>query len=70
MKRSTRLERFAKKHGTCICRDLLKGCELTTTEGQRQFKDNDLLNKVCTSCVQSAVEILEDIMELKRKHLE
>lgn len=54
------MDRFSEKHGTVICRKLLNGCELTTEEGQKYFKDNDLLNKVCVPCVQSIVMILED----------
>ena len=56
------MDQFAKRHGTFICRKLLNGCELTTEEGQKQFKENDLLNKTCKPCVQSVVEILEGIM--------
>ncbi len=56
------MDRFAAKYGTFICRRLLNGCELTTEEGQKQFKENDLLHKVCKPCVQSVVEILEEIM--------
>lgn len=55
------MEQFAKKHGTFICRKLLNGCELTTKEGRKQFKENDLFNKTCKPCVQSVVEILENI---------
>ena len=55
------MDEFVKKHGTFICRNLLHGCELTTEEGQKQFKENDLLKKICTPCVQSVVEILESI---------
>ena len=51
---------FSEKYGTVICRKLLNGCELTTEEGQKYFKDNDLLNKLCVPCVQSIVMILED----------
>ena len=54
------MDRFSEKHGTVICRKLLNGCELTTEEGQKYFKDNDLLNKLCVPCVQSIVMILED----------
>jgi C_GCAxxG_C_C family probable redox protein len=53
---------FAEKHGTFICRKLLNDCELTTEEGQKYFKDNDLLNKTCKQCVDSVVEILEHIL--------
>ena len=56
------MDKFAKRHGTFICRKLLNGCELTTEEGQKQFKENDLLNKTCKPCVQSVVEILEGIV--------
>ena len=56
------MEQFTGKHGACICRKLLNGCNLTTEEGQKQFKENDLLNKTCKPCIQSAVDILEQIM--------
>ena len=56
------MDQFSKKHGTIICRKLLNGCELTTEEGQKYFKENDLLNKVCVPCVQSIVVILESIL--------
>ena len=56
------MDQFADKHGTFICRELLNGCELTTKEGWKTFKDNDLLNKICVPCVESAVEILENIL--------
>jgi C_GCAxxG_C_C family probable redox protein len=56
------MDRFSAKHGTFICRQLLGGCELTTEEGQKQFKENDLLRKVCLPCVQSAIEILEEML--------
>ncbi len=56
------MDQFASRNGTCICRQLLHGCDLTTAEGQKYFKENDLLNKVCKPCVQSAVEILETMM--------
>ena len=54
-------DEFVKKHGTFICRNLLHGCELTTEEGQKYFKENELLKKVCVPCVQSVAEILENI---------
>ena len=61
LKTRTFMDEFAKRHGTFICRKLLNGCELTTEEGQKHFKENDLLKKVCTPCVQSVVDILENI---------
>ncbi len=56
------MERFVEKQGSYICRNLLNGCELTTPEGQTEFKINDLKNKVCKQCVGSVVEILEDLI--------
>jgi C_GCAxxG_C_C family probable redox protein len=55
------MDAFAKKHGTFICRKLLNGCDLMTGEGRKYFKENDLMNKVCAPCVQSAVEIIESM---------
>ena len=57
------MEQFAERHGTFICRKLLNGCELTTEEGHKQFKEMDLFNKTCKPCVLSVVEILESIMK-------
>src|SRR5512138_2424520 len=45
------MDQFASKHGTCICRQLLSGSDLTTEEGQKFFRENDLSNKVCKLCV-------------------
>jgi C_GCAxxG_C_C family probable redox protein len=56
------MKRFSEKHGTYVCRKLLNGCELTTEEGQKYFKENDLNNKTCKLCVESVVEILESII--------
>ncbi len=55
------MSRFELRHGSCICRTLLNGCDLRTPEGQRYFKENDLLNKVCKGCVATVVETLESI---------
>jgi C_GCAxxG_C_C family probable redox protein len=56
------MSRFESKHGTCICRTLLNGCDLNTAEGQRYFKENDLSNKTCTGCVRTVVETVEAIL--------
>jgi C_GCAxxG_C_C family probable redox protein len=57
------MDQFAHKFGTFICRRLLNDCDLTTATGQKRFFENDLLNKSCRPCVQSVVEILENIMK-------
>jgi C_GCAxxG_C_C family probable redox protein len=56
------MDQFAGRHGSCLCRELLNGCDLATEEGQAAFREKDLKNKVCTPCVQSAVEMVEKMM--------
>ena len=56
------MNQFSITHGTYICRELLCGCELTTTEGQKTYLKNDYFNKVCKQCVKRVVEILEGII--------
>lgn len=53
------MDLFSRKHGTFKCRELLNGCDLSTEEGQKYFKENELLKTVCTACVQSVFEIIE-----------
>jgi C_GCAxxG_C_C family probable redox protein len=57
------MARFEAAHGSCNCKQLLDGCDLGTEEGCQQVKDRDLRNKTCKVCVQSAVEILEQMMK-------
>jgi len=56
------MDAFAVQNGSYFCRDLLSGCELTSEEGQRQFKERGLLEKVCRPCVRSAAEILQKMV--------
>lgn len=56
------MDKFQAKHGSCICRELLAGCNLMTEEGQKYFRENDLKNKICKECVRSAVQIVEEIL--------
>jgi C_GCAxxG_C_C family probable redox protein len=53
---------FESKFGTSNCRTLLNGCDLATPEGQRYFKEHDLKNKTCKSCVWTVGEALEKIL--------
>jgi C_GCAxxG_C_C family probable redox protein len=57
------MARFEKRHGSCLCRVLLEGCDLRKAEGQRYFKEHDLLHKTCVGCVQSVVESLAEIVD-------
>lgn len=56
------MDKFETKFGTCICRELLNGCDLTTEEGQSYFRENDMFNSTCKKCVASVVQILEEII--------
>jgi hypothetical protein len=56
------MARFEARHGSCICRTLLGGCDLGTTEGQRIFKERDLLNRACAPAVRTVVEALEEML--------
>ena len=52
------IEAFKARHGTLICRELIR-CDLRTAEGQRFFKENDLIHHTCAACVQTAQELVE-----------
>ncbi len=56
------MDGISEKHGTFICRQLLNGLELTTEEGLKFFKENELLKKTCKPCVETVAEILESIV--------
>ena len=53
------MDRFSARHGSCLCRKLLQGYDLSTDAGLRRAKADDMLNRVCRPCVQTVVEILE-----------
>ncbi len=55
------MRRFEASYGTCNCRQLLDGCDITTEEGRKAFMDRDLLNHTCKACVQTVVTILEEM---------
>lgn len=57
------MARFEERHGCCLCRALLEGCDLRTAEGQHYFKERDLLHKTCMPCVQSVLETLAQIVD-------
>jgi C_GCAxxG_C_C family probable redox protein len=56
------IDRFEAKHGSCICRELLGGCDLMTEDGSRYYKANDLVHITCAPCVRTVGEILEDLL--------
>ena len=60
------MARFEERHGSCLCRVLLDGCDLQTAEGQRFFKEHDLLHETCVGCVQTVVEALAEMLDAPR----
>lgn len=57
------MDRFGRKHGSWICRRLLDGCDLSTEEGKKFFKEKEQLKKICIPCVESVLEILDDMRQ-------
>ena len=57
------MRRFEAAHGSCNCRQLLGGCELTTAAGRTEFKTRDLLRQKCEPCVRTVCDILEDLLK-------
>jgi C_GCAxxG_C_C family probable redox protein len=53
------IARFKERHGSVICRELIH-CSLQTPEGQRCFKENNLLNEICVACVETASALADD----------
>ncbi len=50
--------RFEETYGSINCGELLN-CDLSTKEGQKRYKDNDLYNLKCMLYVKEACEILD-----------
>jgi C_GCAxxG_C_C family probable redox protein len=58
-------DKFTAKHGSILCKELL-GCNLTTPEGQKTFKDQNMKELRCSRYVHDAVEMIEDILAIKK----
>ncbi|PKN35048.1 MAG: hypothetical protein CVU61_05100 [Deltaproteobacteria bacterium HGW-Deltaproteobacteria-19] len=55
------MDRFTARHGSCLCRDLLRGYDLKTEEGCQRAKAEDTMGRICRPCVHSVIEILEEM---------
>ena len=53
---------FLSRHGSLNCNDLL-GCDFSTPEGREQAISQGLHDELCPRLVQSAAEILEEILD-------
>ena len=56
------MDEFKRKNGSFICRDLL-GCDISTSEGVKHAKDNNLFKEFCPEMVRSAAEIVDEILK-------
>ena len=54
-------EKFCKKNGSCICREIL-GYDLSVPEEMAKIQEENLLATKCPKVVLSACEILEEMM--------
>lgn len=55
------LEHFRALHGSCVCRVILEGIDLKTSDGQQAFGDKNMMG-VCRRCVSDAVDIVEALV--------
>lgn len=54
-------EKFSKKNGSCICREIL-GYDLSTEEGMAKIMEKKLLETKCPKVVLEACKILEEML--------
>jgi C_GCAxxG_C_C family probable redox protein len=55
------MRRFEACHGTCVCRDLLGGCDFNTEAGEREFKERGYREARCAVFIRDAVRIVEEL---------
>lgn len=55
------LDEFKKENGSIICRDLLE-CDISTEEGVKYARDNNLFKEICPKMVESAARIVDRII--------
>jgi C_GCAxxG_C_C family probable redox protein len=58
-------DKFKTKHGNILCRELL-GIDLLTPGGQKAFSSQNMKKLRCSRYVHDAVEMIEDLMAIKR----
>jgi hypothetical protein len=54
-------EKFKKKNGTLICRELIK-YDLNDEEELQKAKEEDVFSIICEKCLEDTVAILERII--------
>ena len=56
------MDLFSEANGSCLCNELLC-CDIRTPEGVQYARDHHLFTEFCPKMVESAAEILEDIIQ-------
>lgn len=56
------LRRFAEKHGSLLCRDLL-GCDISTPAGHQQAAEKRVFVNICPVLVREAAQLAESLLE-------
>jgi C_GCAxxG_C_C family probable redox protein len=54
-------DEFKSQNKSIKCSEIL-GCDISTPEGHKVFKEKNLINTVCVQCVQDAAVILEKLL--------
>ena len=55
------MERFAARHGSVICRELIE-CDLLTPEGRSYYRKQDVLHQTCAHCVRTAATLVDEMI--------
>jgi C_GCAxxG_C_C family probable redox protein len=53
--------RFEEKHGTCMCKELL-GADMSTAEGAKKIKEENLVAKHCSGYGRDVAEIISEFL--------
>lgn len=53
---------FQEKHGSVVCKEL-SGCDLSTIEGIRRFREENVHGEKCSNFVSSAIEIFIGLID-------
>ena len=59
------IKRFTQKHGSCICKELLKA-DLSTEEGMTYLRENKVFDKKCPIFIEDSAQILSELIKLNR----
>jgi C_GCAxxG_C_C family probable redox protein len=56
------LKQFQKKFGSILCKEL-SGCDLSTIEGIRKFREENVHKQICSHFVNGAIEIFIGLID-------